>query len=75
MVVSASAGVAERFPPDLADLLLGNPDDPGQLADRLRGWRRDLDAWPARVAPFSVALRARTWDDMSAEFVKSVETP
>jgi glycosyltransferase involved in cell wall biosynthesis len=71
-VVSAAAGVAERFPTELGDLLLGNPDDAGELADRLRGWRRDLDAWPARVAPVSAALRARTWDDMSAEFVSAV---
>jgi glycosyltransferase involved in cell wall biosynthesis len=74
-IVSASAGVAERFPAGLGGLLLGNPDDAGELADRLRAWRRDFDAWPARIAPFSAALRARTWDDMSSEFVAAVRTP
>jgi glycosyltransferase involved in cell wall biosynthesis len=72
VLVSAAAGVAERYPPELADLLLGNPDDAGELADRLRAWRRDLDRWPGRVAGLTAALRARTWDDMAAEFVAAV---
>ncbi len=71
-VVSASAGVAERYPPGLADLLLQNPTDAGELADRLRHWRETLDAWPARVADFAAQLRQRTWDVMAADFVRVV---
>jgi glycosyltransferase involved in cell wall biosynthesis len=72
VLVSAAAGVAERYPPELSDLLLPDPEDATALADRLRSWRRDLDAWPARVAPLAGTLRAYTWDDMAAAFVRAV---
>lgn len=69
VLVSAAAGASERYPPELADLVLPDPEDAAALADRLRAWRRDLEAWPARVAPLAADLRAYTWDDMAAEFV------
>ena len=72
IVVSSAAGVSERFPSELADLIVPAPEDAGGLADRLWAWRRDLEAWPARVAGLGAALRAYTWDDMAAEFVAAV---
>lgn len=72
-IVGARAGVAEHYPADLADLLLHNPNDAGELADRLRHWRGTLDWWPGRVAPLAEVLRERTWDAMAAEFVRAVE--
>lgn len=73
-IVSRSAGVAERYPADLAgDLLIDNPSDPDELARRLRGWRADVEGWKRRVRPFSDLLRARSWDDMAAEFVAVAE--
>jgi glycosyltransferase involved in cell wall biosynthesis len=76
-IVSARAGVAERYPADLGELLLADPDDSRELADRLRSWRRHREAWPARVAALSAELRSRTWGDMAAEFaaVCSTEAP
>ncbi|HET6574195.1 MAG TPA: glycosyltransferase family 4 protein [Fimbriiglobus sp.] len=74
VLVSATAGVAERYPPELSDLLLPDPDDTAGLADRLRAWRRDLEAWPGRVAELSAALRAITWDDMATDFVRAANT-
>ena len=71
-VVSASAGVAERYPPELADLLLPNPDDAAELVTRLRTWRDDLDGNRARVADFSARLRAYTWDDMARDFLSAI---
>jgi glycosyltransferase involved in cell wall biosynthesis len=68
-IVSARAGVAERYPADFGAFLLTDPNDARELADRLRTWRRDLEAWPARLTELSAALRSRTWDDMAAEFV------
>src|SRR5439155_10281658 len=47
-VVSRVAGVAEQYTPDLADAVLADPDDPGELADRLRRWRADVPGWRAR---------------------------
>ena len=66
-LVSATAGVAEHYPPALADLLIGNPDDREEIRTRLQMWRRDLERWRAAVVPVSASLRARTWDAMAAE--------
>ena len=72
-LVSASAGVAERYTPALAELLIGDPDDAGELVDRLTLWRRDIDRFRSIVAPVSTALRERTWDAMAHQIVESVE--
>ncbi len=68
-LVSAGAGVAERYPSDLAPLVIRDPEDAPALADQLRAWRGDLEAWRARVLPFAASLGARTWADMSHEIV------
>jgi glycosyltransferase involved in cell wall biosynthesis len=68
-LVSASAGVAERYPPGLRELLLPDPDDAADLAARLRAWRDARDAYRAAVAPLGEALRGRTWDRCAAEIV------
>ena len=49
-VVSAVAGVAERYPPDLADLLLTDPESPAELAARLRYWRANRSRSPPASA-------------------------
>jgi glycosyltransferase involved in cell wall biosynthesis len=66
-IVSAPAGVAERYPADLTDLLLTDPDDAGELADRLRYWRANCETFATRVQPLADRLRARTWDDMARD--------
>jgi len=71
-IVSATAGVAELYPPDLSDLLIQNVEDSGEIADRLRRWRRDSAGAACRVRPFSDRLRSRTWDDMAAEIQRTV---
>jgi len=72
-IVSASAGVAERFSSDLSDLLIDDPDDPGELCERLRGWRAAVDGWRTRAADLSPTLLSRTWDSMAAELSALVE--
>lgn len=74
-IVSASAGVAERYPANLHDLLLTDPENVGELAVRLLEWRANLDSYPDRVRPFADALRSRTWDEMAAEIVAIALTP
>jgi glycosyltransferase involved in cell wall biosynthesis len=69
-LVSATAGVAERYPPALHDLLLPDPEDAAELARRLRAWRDAGDAHRAAVAGLGRALRARTWDHCAAEIVR-----
>ena len=66
-IVAKSSGVAERYPAGLSDLLLDDPNDAGELAERLSLWRRDLDRVRARVAPFADTLRGRSWNDMARD--------
>ena len=72
VIVSRGAGVAERFPPELAGMLLDDPDDARELAERLRFWRGRVAEWKNAVAPLSARLRSYSWSDMAAEFVAAV---
>jgi glycosyltransferase involved in cell wall biosynthesis len=72
-VVSAGAGVAEVIPPSLSGLLLGDPDDAGELAERLREWRMGMDSHRAAAVALSARLRERTWDDMAAAMLTIIE--
>lgn len=68
-IVSAEAGVAERYPGPLRGLLLPDPDDPADLARRIAAWRSDPGPPRAAAAEVGRALRARTWDHCAAEIV------
>lgn len=72
-LVSASAGVAERYPEELRDLLIDDPDSVGELEERLWRWRARSDGYRTLVAPLSTSLRARSWDVMSREIATLVE--
>ena len=73
-LVSRSSGVAERYPPGLADLLIPDPDDAADLAARLRAWRDRFGTPRPELVSFSEQLRAETWDHMAARFVAVVES-
>jgi glycosyltransferase involved in cell wall biosynthesis len=68
-LVTASAGVAERYPLGLASLLLPDPDDPADLADRIAAWRAAPSAVAPAVAELGEALRGRGWGACAAEIV------
>ena len=72
-LVSAQAGVADDYPPELGVMLLPDPEDAADLARRLLDWRANVEGWRARFAPLAARLRGRTWDDMAAEFVAHAE--
>lgn len=66
-LVSAGAGVAERFPSALAELLLADPADVAELEASLRNWRRHHERLRAATLHLSVQLRQRTWPVMAEE--------
>jgi glycosyltransferase involved in cell wall biosynthesis len=72
-LVSRTAGVAERYPAGLKDLLIDNPNDVEELVRRLEIWR----ACEAELSPHTVqlaeALRSQTWDSMAAAIVDLLE--
>jgi glycosyltransferase involved in cell wall biosynthesis len=70
-IVSASAGVAERYPPELQALLLNDPESSDELRTRLLTWRGD-DTMSDRVARLAARLRLRSWDHMSKDIVECV---
>jgi len=74
VIVSAAAGVSERYPPALAEMILRDSDSAGELADRLRYWRTNSDTVRDTIRPFADQLRARTWTDMAADILALVRT-
>ena len=70
--VTRCAGISERFPTDLDDLLLDDPPDASQLCGRLEEWHKDIDGYRRRMVSFGEQLRRRTWSDMAAEFIRVV---
>jgi glycosyltransferase involved in cell wall biosynthesis len=71
-IVSARAGIAELYPPCLADLLIPDVEDARGIAGRLTDWRKDIEGVAARVRPLSDRLRARTWSDMGKEIEQAI---
>ncbi len=71
--VTASAGIADRYPPDLADLLIPDPEDVPDLVARLRRWRAELGQPRPALETFAEQLRSHTWDHMAAEIVDRIE--
>ncbi len=68
-IVSRAAGVAERLPGDLAELLLGDPADVEELAGRIRTWAANPERWRERTLRAGDALRAFSEQDMAARIV------
>jgi glycosyltransferase involved in cell wall biosynthesis len=64
-LVSADAGVAERYPEELKDLLIPDPDDADDLATRLQKWQKDKQYYNELLFSLSDELRSYTWDDMA----------
>jgi glycosyltransferase involved in cell wall biosynthesis len=71
-IVSATAGIAERYPADLGALLIHDPSSAPEIAERLLSWRAD-EGIAARVASFASRLRARSWDHMARDIVACAE--
>jgi glycosyltransferase involved in cell wall biosynthesis len=72
-LVSASAGVAERYPDSLHELLLDDVDSPRSLAAKILRWRERASQWRTDVAALARELRARSWDDMARDLVAACD--
>jgi glycosyltransferase involved in cell wall biosynthesis len=78
-MVSASAGIAERFPAGLAPMLIDDPDSVGQLVQKINDWAISPDFWRRRFRPFGDELRRHTWEAMADRILQlatgSAEVP
>lgn len=72
-LVSRGAGVAERYPASLSEMLLPDPEDAADLAARLRAWRGSVAGWREAFAPLAARLSRRGWADVAADFVALAE--
>lgn len=72
-LVSRSAGIAERYPESLHDLLLDDPTNVDEIVRRLRHWRENRETIGRHVDAFGEELRRYSWDDMAAEMVRIIE--
>lgn len=66
-LVSADAGVAERYPAELSELLLHDPASPSALEDSLKNWRASHERLRDATREFSSQLRQRTWQTMAQD--------
>lgn len=73
-LISTASGLAERYPPNLAELLLPDPNNAHDLVQRLQHWRDRMDYYREAVVPFSQLLRSGTWDDMAKKMVEIMES-
>ncbi|MBK1988969.1 glycosyltransferase family 4 protein [Sphaerospermopsis aphanizomenoides BCCUSP55] len=64
-LVSADAGIAEHYPKELQDLLIGNCEDINELVEKLKKWRSHQYHYNNLVSCLSQKLRNYTWDDMA----------
>lgn len=64
--VTRTAGVAERYPAELQELLIMDPNDPHELARRLEAWRSCAVHYRDAVAVLSRELRTYSWRHMAA---------
>lgn len=75
-IVTATAGVAERYIQGLADLLLTDANNVSHLIDKLYHWRSHQNYYQqilhTQVIP---QLHRETWDHMAKQIVDAVETP
>jgi glycosyltransferase involved in cell wall biosynthesis len=72
-LVSAQAGVAEKYGEEFSPMLLPDPEDVPDLVARLQQWHANRMHWLERFQSFGQTLRGYGWKDMAREFVSVVE--
>jgi glycosyltransferase involved in cell wall biosynthesis len=73
-IVSAGAGVAERYPQDLTHLLLRDPEDADDLVHKIRACAEPSKPQRAALRRLADELRTRTWHDMAADIERLIES-
>jgi glycosyltransferase involved in cell wall biosynthesis len=73
-LVSQAAGVAERYTSEMRELLIINPEDVDELAQRLRDWQKHAVQYSRHATSLSQTLRAHTWQHMAAQIAELLES-
>jgi glycosyltransferase involved in cell wall biosynthesis len=72
-IVTASSGVAERYPTALADMLLPDPENADDLAERMLAWSTNIMVVTERFEPFRRVLASWSADAMARRIVELAE--
>jgi glycosyltransferase involved in cell wall biosynthesis len=72
-MITETAGIAERYPAELRDWLIPDPDDASDLVGRLERWRAGVESQRPALEAFSAGLRSYTWDDMAARIADEID--
>jgi glycosyltransferase involved in cell wall biosynthesis len=72
-LVSRDAGIAERYPDNLAPMLLADPNEVEDLIRKLLMWRANIPYWREQFEPLGAKLRNYSWADMASRIVSVVE--
>ncbi|HET7541702.1 MAG TPA: glycosyltransferase family 4 protein [Polyangiaceae bacterium] len=71
-IITRASGIAERYPEELQDLVLPDPEDVSELVARLTRWRERIGrSWPELDA-FAAEIRAFDWMRMSESMAKVI---
>lgn len=71
--ITDTAGIAERYPASLREMLIPDPNDVPGLVDRLKRWPDFAKRGAPALIAFSESLRLETWDAMAERFANFVE--
>jgi glycosyltransferase involved in cell wall biosynthesis len=73
VIVSRSAGVAERYPEELSELTLPDPEDAVDLCQRMELALDHRSRLQPAIDAFADRLRRWTWDDMASAMVRLID--
>lgn len=73
VLISANAGIAERFTSELSPLLIRDPESVEECVEKILRWRAEKHAWAARFRELGDNLRGRSWQAMSQDIVQRVD--
>jgi len=71
-LVSTTAGVAERYPVQLQDLLIPDVENVEDLVGRLQKWGQSPEYYRQLVISLANELREYTWDDMAENIIELI---
>jgi len=71
-IVSSTAGISERYPEYLNELILKDPENVEELCRKLGQWRSDVSGWKSKLKDFQNTICAYTWKNMSEDMVRVI---
>jgi glycosyltransferase involved in cell wall biosynthesis len=65
--ITQTAGIAERYPEPLQELLIKDPNNATALVEQIRNWRNRMGDFQQTIQPLSQTIRMHSWNDMAKQ--------